>query len=58
MHEYAISYFLPNAAKIFDFSKGFEYEYLDKELEAIMPADEMQYLRFVDKLIGLYTPGQ
>jgi predicted transposase/invertase (TIGR01784 family) len=53
MPAYFILFFLPNAVKVIDFEKGFEF--LDKELEELFPQDNTNHPRFVDKLIKAFT---
>ena len=46
-------FFFPDSNAFFDFSRGFEY--LDKELEQLFPADDCaREVRFVDKLVKVY----
>ncbi len=54
---YFIPFFLPEHAYLFDLNKPFEF--LDKELQQITPASESETggLRFVDKLVKVYTTG-
>lgn len=44
-----LTFFFEDAEKLFDMSKGFQF--LDKELEQLFPAEDMQYPKFVDKLV-------
>jgi predicted transposase/invertase (TIGR01784 family) len=49
-----LRFFFPDADKLFDMKKGFEF--LDKELEQLFPAPEnMQSPKFVDKLVKVFT---
>jgi len=49
-----LRFFYPEADKIFDLEKGFEY--LDKELDQLFPPEQDQYAtRYVDKLVKAYT---
>ena len=49
-----LRFFYPEADKIFDLEKGFEY--LDKELEQLFPPEQDKYApRYVDKLVKVYT---
>ncbi|TAN01561.1 MAG: hypothetical protein EPN39_01810 [Chitinophagaceae bacterium] len=51
-----LHFFFPDADKLFDMKKGFEF--LDKELEQLFPAPEnMQDPKFVDKLVKVFTKG-
>ncbi|WP_439556314.1 hypothetical protein [Dyadobacter sp.] len=48
-----LEFFFPNSHALFDLSKGFQY--LDKELEQLFPADDCTpEVRFVDKLVKVY----
>ena len=47
-------FFFPDADKLFDLTKGFEY--LDKELEQLFPPEQNEYAtRYVDKLVKVFT---
>jgi len=46
-------FFFKEQASIFDFDKGFGF--LDKELEQLFPTEEANQLRFVDKLVKVFT---
>lgn len=49
-----LRFFFPDADKLFDMKKGFQF--LDKELEQLFPAPEnMQSPRFVDKLVKVFS---
>ncbi|TAN14776.1 MAG: hypothetical protein EPN37_11280 [Chitinophagaceae bacterium] len=49
-----LHFFFPDADKLFDMKKGFEF--LDKELEQLFPSPEnMQTPKFVDKLVKVFT---
>lgn len=48
-----LHYFFGNADKLFDLQKGFEF--LDKELEQLFPADELEAPKFVDKLVKVFS---
>jgi hypothetical protein len=49
-----LRFFFPDADKLFDMKKGFEF--LDKELEQLFPSPEnMQSPKFVDKLVRVFT---
>jgi predicted transposase/invertase (TIGR01784 family) len=49
-----LTFFYPDSSTLFNVEKGFEY--LDKELEQLFPPQEDVYaLRFVDKLVKVYT---
>jgi len=47
-------FFFPDADKLFDLTKDFEY--LDKELEQLFPPEQNEYAtRYVDKLVKVFT---
>jgi len=49
-----LRFFYPEADRLFDFEKGFEY--LDKELDQLFPPDADTYaIRYVDKLVKVFT---
>ena len=49
-----LRFFYPDADKLFDLERGFEY--LDKELEQLFPPDADNYSpRYVDKLVKVFT---
>jgi len=49
-----LRFFYPEADKLFDLNKGFEY--LDKELDQLFPPDADTYAtRYVDKLVKVFT---
>ena len=49
-----LCFFYPDANELFDLKKGFEY--LDKELEQLLPPDEDNFApRYVDKLVKVFT---
>jgi len=49
-----LRFFYPDADKLFDIGKGFEY--LDKELEQLFPPETDDYsVRYVDKLVKVFT---
>ncbi len=49
-----LRFFFPDADKLFDIKKGFEF--LDKELQQLFPSmDDMQSPKFVDKLVKVFT---
>jgi hypothetical protein len=49
-----LRFFYPNANKLFDMERGFEY--LDKELDQLFPPEGDQYApRYVDKLVKVFT---
>src|ERR1700709_304947 len=49
-----LRFFYPDANKLFDIGKGFEY--LDKELEQLFPPESEDYaVRYVDKLVKVFT---
>src|ERR1035437_6159893 len=49
-----LHFFYPEADKLFDMDKGFEY--LDKELEQLFPPEADIYApRYVDKLVKVFT---
>jgi hypothetical protein len=48
-----LRFFFPQADKIFDFKKGFQF--LDKELEQLFPAEDLQSPKYVDKLVKVFT---
>lgn len=53
MPAHFLDFFFPEAEKILDFSRGFEF--LDKELDELFPLENPQHPRFVDKLIKAFT---
>lgn len=46
-------FFFKDADKLFDLKKGFQF--LDKELEQLFPAEESRAPKFVDKLVKVFT---
>jgi predicted transposase/invertase (TIGR01784 family) len=49
-----LHFFFPEADQLFDMDKGFEY--LDKELDQLFPAEAGNYApRYVDKLVKVFT---
>ena len=49
-----LRFFYPDADKLFDLEKGFEY--LDKELHQLFPPEDDNYApRYVDKLVKVFT---
>jgi predicted transposase YdaD len=49
-----LRFFYPDADRLFDMKRGFEY--LDKELEQLFPPEGNEYaLRYVDKLVKVFT---
>ncbi|MCF2445489.1 hypothetical protein L0657_16115 [Dyadobacter sp. CY345] len=46
-------FFFNNADEVFDTKKGFQF--LDKELEQLFPAEEILAPKFVDKLVKVFT---
>jgi hypothetical protein len=48
-----LKYFFKNADVLFDMEKGFQF--LDKELEQLFPAEEIKAPKFVDKLVKVFT---
>jgi predicted transposase/invertase (TIGR01784 family) len=49
-----LRFFYPEADKLFDLDKGFEY--LDKELEQLFPPEADNFaIRYVDKLVKVFT---
>ena len=48
-----LRFFFPDADDIFDMERGFEF--LDKELEQLYPNQDNSNLRFVDKLVKVFT---
>lgn len=48
-----LRFFFKDADSLFDLKKGFEY--LDKEMEQISKADELQPSKFLDKLVKVYS---
>jgi len=48
-----LRFFFPDADKLFDMEKGFEF--LDKELEQLFPTENGESPKFVDKLVKVYT---
>ena len=48
-----LKYFFKDADVLFDMEKGFQF--LDKELEQLFPAEEIKAPRFVDKLVKVFT---
>ncbi len=49
-----LRFFYPDADKLFDLVRGFEY--LDKELEQLFPPEADNYVvRYVDKLVKVFT---
>ena len=53
MPAHFLRFFFPDADNLLDFDRGFEF--LDKELEQLFPADENEYPLFVDKLLKVYS---
>ncbi len=52
-----LRFFFPDADKLFDMKKGFEF--LDKELEQLFPSPEnMHSPKFVDKLVRAFTKAR
>ena len=49
-----LNFFFPNAQKLFDFSKPFQF--LDKELEQLFPSNPDEFSpKYVDKLVKVFT---
>lgn len=53
MPAHFLRFFFPESDNLLDFERGFEF--LDKELELLFPAEENEYPRFVDKLLKVYS---
>jgi len=53
VYEDFLRFFFENADKLFDIEKGFQF--LDKELEQLFPADKLESPKFVDKLVKVFT---
>ena len=48
-----LRFFFKDAERLFDISKGFQF--LDKELEELFHGEDIQFPKFVDKLVKVYT---
>lgn len=48
-----LHFFFEDAENFFDMGKGFQF--LDKEMEQLFPAEDMQHAKFVDKLVKVFT---
>lgn len=48
-----LRFFFEGAENLFDFNKGFQF--LDKELEQLFPAEDIGHPKFVDKLVKVFT---
>lgn len=48
-----LRFFYPNADELFDIKRGFEF--LDKELEQLIPENDPKHPKFVDKLVKVFT---
>ena len=53
VYEDFLRFFFKDADKLFDIEKGFQF--LDKELEQLFPADDLESPKFVDKLVKVFT---
>lgn len=51
-----LRFFFKDAEKLFALNK--EFQFLDKELEQLFPAEDMQSSRFVDKLVKVFTKDE
>lgn len=48
-----LRFFFEDAEKLFDLNKGFQF--LNKELEQLFPAENIEHPKFVDKLVKVFT---
>ena len=53
VYEDFLRFFFEAADDLFDIEKGFQF--LDKELEQLFPAEELKSPKFVDKLVKVFT---